>query len=158
KRRRNDTDPPGTVRKKKKAPGSLPTEGGRRLLSSASAKLQAALSIPPLDHRDLVAGLVVVDLVHESADQEQAAAADPVEVARVGRVGQLRRVEAGALVADDVDRLGRRLTRRDVDAPRQVRLLAAALLQQRLEPLLVLLLDLRRHLQVAVLHGVEQRL
>ena len=43
-----------------------------------------------LDQRDLVPFFVVVHLIHERADQEQATSADLLQVAGVGWVGELR--------------------------------------------------------------------
>ncbi len=116
-----------------------------------------ALLVPPFHQRNLIPGWVVMHPVHERPNQQQSAAADAVQVARIGRIRQLRRIKAGSLIADHVHRLGRRLARRHINAPRHIRLLAATLLQQRLEAALILLLQVRRHLQIAVLHRVEQR-
>jgi hypothetical protein len=54
-----------------------------------------------LDHRDLVAGLVKVHLVHEGPDQEQAAAADAVQVFGLDATVEDRRVESRSVVVDD---------------------------------------------------------
>src|SRR5258708_3453977 len=71
----------------------------------------ATSTVAPLHHRDLIPLGIVVHLVHECTDQQQPAAGDALQVGGIGRVGQLRRVEARSLVANRVHRLGRRLAR-----------------------------------------------
>src|SRR5439155_13332282 len=87
-----------------------------------------ASMIPPLDHGDLVALVVVVHLVHKRADQQQSTAGDALQVGRVGRVGKARRVEAWSLIADDVDGFGGCFPGDDLHTPAAIRFLTAALL------------------------------
>src|SRR5438309_1573712 len=72
---------------------------------SRERKWQPSAAIAAFDEGDLVPFLVMGDLVHERAHEEQAAAADLFQVHGIRRVGQLRWVEAGTFVADGVDRL-----------------------------------------------------
>ena len=65
---------------------------------AADGKLSSRLI---LDHGQLVAALVVVNLVHERADQKQASSADSLKLFGVGRIGQGGDVESSPLVADD---------------------------------------------------------
>src|SRR3954464_15761714 len=57
---------------------------------------------PALDHRDRIAPRVVGHFIHEEPDHQQAPPARTIEVGRLARRG---RVEARALVPDDVGRL-----------------------------------------------------
>src|SRR5690349_3669951 len=86
------------------SPGAAPAAGWLGKLwmlpgvSKTPPRPHLLLAFPPhrlaaLGHDDLVAARVVLDVVHEGLDEQQAAAADAAEVGRVGRVGQQAGVE-----------------------------------------------------------------
>ena len=84
---------------------------------------------------------------------KQPAAAVPFEVGRVARVGQVGWIEAGAFVADHVNRLGGRHLDAELNAARLIRLLMPAGFHQVVVGLFVLLPQLRADLEVAVIHA-----
>src|ERR1700685_741366 len=68
-----------------------------------------------LDQDDFVPAVIEMDLVHERADQQQAASARPLEVGRVCRIGKSGGIEAGTFVADYEAAFLRRQQGLDVD-------------------------------------------
>ena len=81
-----------------------------------------------------------------------------LDLRRIGGVGQRGRIEAGALVGDDVDDLGRGLSRGDVDAANAVGELAATAGDHLVVGAAFDLAEVRRDLEVAVVHGVDEGL
>src|SRR5437867_2885822 len=86
--------------------------------------------LSPLDHGDLIAGVVVIDFVHEGSDEQETTAAHPHDVGRIGRVRQAGGIEAGPLVANHVAGLFVRLTGRDVNGSVPVGGFTASLLDE----------------------------
>src|SRR5438309_1134368 len=81
------------------APDSSGASGSRRTGNPSGC---ARSRLAPFHHGDRVAFGVVGNLVHEGADQEEAAAADLFQVLGVGWVGEGGRIVALALVAHGV--------------------------------------------------------
>ena len=143
---------PPRVRSPSASAPSSPTSC-RRSAPRARSSLREAL-----DHRDHVAARVVVRLVHERADEQEAAAVDALERVEIRRVGQIGRGEPGALVAHDVGRRLARALREDVHASRRVRRLRPAARDELVVGLAVALAQRGRDLEVAVHDGVRERL
>ncbi len=113
---------------------------------------------PVLDHADLIAGRVEADLVHERADQQESAPADPRQVFRLDRAVEERCIKARPVVAnDEPGRIAVEL-HLHADPPRAVRLQALAFFGQIVELPLVLLPQLGADLEVAMEQGIGQRL
>src|SRR5262249_15797127 len=118
---------------------------------------RAVLILPP-DHRNLVATVVVANVRHEGADEQQPAAAPLLQVRRVGGVGKFRRVEPGTFVSDHVDRLAARLPRPDVYAAVRILGMPAAFARELVIRVVVFLSQPRIHLEIPMLDGIHQRL
>ena len=138
--------------------GSCLAGSRARAVRDAAPWLGPCGGLEPLDHGDRVAGRVEGDLVHERADQEQAAAADATQVAGLDRLVEPRRVEAGALIADDERRGAAVEVDHDADLARCVGLEPALRLGRLVEEGFVVLAELGADLEVAVVEGIGQRL
>src|SRR5262245_51372037 len=102
----------------------------RTTACAASCRADGSAGFAAFGHVDLVARGVVLDLVHEGLDEEQAAPRHLSQVGRVGRVGQRRRVETKALVADGEGHVLASVAGGDEDAALAVRLQGAPLDRQ----------------------------
>ncbi len=75
-----------------------------RVSCSLSASRIAIISLAAY-HRDFVAFRIVLEFIHEGADEQQASAAGFLHVLRIRRIGYLRGVKALPFIADDVTHL-----------------------------------------------------
>ena len=145
-----------------------PRPTARRLRSAADRKAtgsviapglrRAAASRAILDHGDLVADGVEGHLVHERADQQQAASADAGEVVGLDRPIEQRGVEARSVVGDDEASGIAVELHLDADVARAIGLLGRPAFGQVVERPLVLLPQVGAELQVAVVEGIGQGL
>ena len=95
--------------------------------------------------------------VHERVDQQQAAAADALEICRIGRIGQAGRIEAGAFVADRIANAFARFASGDVNPPLLIGRLLPALGQQLVLHPFVGFAQFGTGFEVAMLDRVGQR-
>src|SRR5262249_8030823 len=127
--------------------------------SRSSVVLLRRLSRASLDERDLIAGGVETHFIHESSYQKQTAAADVVEMGRVGRVGELGSIEAGSLIADAKEGSLVGKSSVNVEPSLAIRELLAALDEKELVSHAVIDgAQVRAELQVAVLDRVDEGL
>ncbi len=124
------------------------------LAHSASLTRSGLLSF---EKSDFVAEVVEPDVVHEVADEKQAAAADAAKVCWIGGIRQLGDVESGALVADGERGLTACDAHADLHSPLAVGRLLAAFVTQSMVNSLVILAELGVELEVAVVDGVDNR-